>query len=564
MECGLPYSFSWRRKLSTVRNDPSIQLRRQREDFRQREESLIKKHHKNSAQQTVRHQNELEEVKKSYRNQIDKVKKQTREALTEREKRFQSDIAELKDVQKKRLTKMSSDRQIESDHLRKTAAQELANQKKISRNQKNLLVEQNEENIKKLKEGYSEASQVQQKQQRKAQVDQRKSLLKAHEEQTDILRNTSNEKIGELQEQVRNYKDQKDRMQDSYEQRLYTQKTQSENDTMDTLQTEKMRHNQALSDNRMVLKAELEKLRDKYMDAVSEEKAKSEASRQYVKESTQKRQDDVVNALERRATNLKKSKTEGFEKLRQQYEIQRDNLVSDYQKRFEGLEKDNSDTLKVVNDRSQKEVDELNRKNSRVMREQNLFYLDKFSELERRFNEEIDTKDTISKNQKAHLEQRTEDRVKRLTDKFNKEKQSIEDHFLTAISDMKQTFQNRVQEAREAQAHERNRIVKSFNDQLRENEIKNEERYQSKMRYYEDVIHKMAAQHQRDVNALENKHMQMMKQQTKLADLQLSSSNAHFEQKVGEIREAQQAELDRINRRHHEELEKILMAVKES
>lgn len=544
------------------RNDQSRIARQAQADYNRKEQELVKKHRKEMARLNQRHADRVREIKQGHEEYVGDLKEKSRKSFSERDLKFQSDIQDLRDMQREQLRSLASKHEEKQKLARRTHTAEMKNQKEITERQRQSERRQARTNIDNLKEEFEGLVESNRDQQKASQRELRRKLEDARNEEKELLISGHTKRIGKFIEERDNERHANNREIKNLKTQLMNQKETLHKDFAARIATERENHDGQIEVRDMELDRALNSMKGKYQGVIDEERERSENARDYLRETVLGRQQEEVNHLEREVEFLSSDNVSKLSKMKAQQKRERDTLIGEYEKQKQVFERQRDEALKTYKDTNSAESDALRKEYGQRFRALNRFYLDKINALERTQDERLSSVMIDAENEKKHAQGRHDLRVERIRSEHEVEKEGREKHFELTLDQIKQDYQEALKDVRNKANAEKKELISRFQTLIRENENSTNQKLSQTMVHNDKEVQSLRDRHLREVRGLVKKHEHLLSQQTRKNTMDKETMKIQFREQLRQMQNAHDEEIQRINARHEEETQQLLSVVR--
>ncbi len=529
------------------------EVRNQREEYQNREAENVKKQKKEIRRLNEAHDKEIQQVKESYEEKIDDLRGRSKEQLTEKD---QQNIAKIEGLRKLYADSMAK-KQSESEDLRASQGEALRSQlekeREIHQSQKDVLQRQFRDSLEdKSREFETFSTQSREDLQ---------STIKGNREQL-------NKKHQVEMEQVVKDRDMNTR---SYETKLADQKSQLENrmknqDAKSQLEKNRIDGNwQTHYKNKEMELGELDKrrsqelkwerlrMRDQYEDVFAKKRESLNKSFEQLQDNVNDRIDNEVRVTKQENQRLKAGEVARGNTLRRLTDLEKKELVYDYENRMKNLRGMNKEQIDEVRELNKKRIDFVNDRNSEALQ----------SATQRFKSEQIINNDRhgqdrdrlINEKQSAvdSVKIKTEDRIEKILKGANESQRVQVKLHNEGLNSLKDSYQNELVRQREGQLEQLKETYARMESRLKESDLKGQKKLDTTVVNYENKINQIKEQYEGQLKNQEQSFENRLVNQKKEFDRNLKTEEIKNQAKLEDMKSVHEKEIDRIERRHQEQ-----------
>lgn len=544
------------------RNDEIV--RRNREDYQNKESELVKRHNREIRRLSEAHMAELRRLEETHKAQLDNLKAKSRESMTLRDRKYQKEMENLKQVHRQQLAnvtaeteeKMRRHREALENELRLAQASNDHRVKDINYKYQNLIDEQRNTFTQRLDEVKED--------QKEAILRARENLQRAHKKQMEALEQDRQGKVSELQS---NYNE----LKNTSSRRLKTQEIQHMNDRTRMTENffdERERMERAHQENQEILRKGfqdgLRKQRDEFEKAQERNRSAQYESVDNLKATVNERLDNQIRRLERKIADLKEAKVRDQVENQRKARLQIENIERDYQKKLSDMEEQKKHALDQFNDHSARDIAKIRKETNDVLRHKDKFYRSQIQMQDLKSKEALESikTDLIARNEQQKMN--TEARVEHLLDHKAKAEERLRENFNATLDAVRDESQAEKLSLRGELEKQKNEAIQRVKDQMAKNEISNQRRLAETISRYEKRLAELndrtmkekrltAIQQKRSYEALKKAHQ-----------AEIDATRVQYEEKLAQINREHQKEIETLKRRNNEQINEIVQTMRKT
>lgn len=542
---------------SSARNVQDEKLRRTREEYQEKDAEKIKQLQKDRKRVAEQHKAEIDSLKEAHSQDVERLKNAMKVSMSERDRKYQKEIEELRQIQRKQhektisenaattdATKQNRDREIELAEMRRE--RQRSNMQRNYESELNELQENFKSELEKLREG-----------QEKALKNQRKDLIAQREQETEILRNQRDKEVADVENRL----DQTRRYEKATKNDLI-RKNRNDTRRLDehytaNLQEEKANSAQVRNFEREAYQDSLKALNERYKrEKQSDVDDISESQEAYRKEINERYDTDLRKAEAKlraeRALNLRER-----DEMTKKQSLEKAGIREQANANIEVYKKQAEMAQQSVQNAHTRELEKVNKGN-----EVTLSHLDKQNRSQRqievqRYAEALDLTEMTLKNQNTQIQNNSNLRVKRAYEENARTQQQMEKYYVDKIEDLKKLHHQQLAEQRESLIKERTEALSRSYDLMQKQEVDFAQRENKMVIDHEDEVKALKNQLVIQKRDLDRDHQKIVEELKKAHQIELETQQIQNENKVRQAQLSHDQEVQRLNRAHQEKLREL-------
>jgi hypothetical protein len=305
-------------------------IRRNREEYQQKESELVKRHNQKLRQLNNQHYQEVQGIKQQHETKVDDMSKQAQINQARRDKQYQERMDQLRNMHRKQLSKLAKDKQFQVGKERDARITQV---EQIERAQERKLAQIDKQH--KQDKEYSEANfnnalNSQREAQQQAIQGMREKLEGRHDKVQKSTQDAWEKKYDNLSTAHKNYRE--DTTRQVREQKvlnLANRKRDSEN-LISTVRRERRAQEQARELMKEGFDVSLEKQKDRFLRAEQRRELASRVGVENLKEDLQTKVRQRTHRLEQKIADLESDKTMQEAALKKRSQNQLDTVRQEY------------------------------------------------------------------------------------------------------------------------------------------------------------------------------------------------------------------------------------------
>ncbi len=545
---------------STNRQDEAI--RRAREEAKKSEADLVKKQTRQMRRANEQHYAELERLKQEHRTQMEAFKESAHTDINERDHRYQKDMDEMRGLYRKQLQESADETQRRESTLRKTSEAELEQIKSRTKAQSEAQSTSMNKNIRDKDETYATATEQSREAQQEAIAKNKERVERHYEAQLNTLKEERNQKVGTLQKEYEEYRQNtQGRIRDQDLRHMQQQQRSSDN-LVKTVQKERLAAQDSTSLLREGFRDATETTRDRFQKAAQKEREISQMARNSLAGSVNERIDNQVERLESDNERLRDAKIRDEVLLRHQVKREVGNIKEGYQKNVEAYKQERDEIVRTQNDRGRQDLMKVHEQTSKQtveMARQNRLNQEDANRIHRSAYENLRSDFGVRHDQAKTL---ADQRVKNIHEVTSQEKSRIMEKQLEDHTINQQVKQDELRSLQATMEADKQQTVLRMKDQLNKQEVQHTEKMVQVVAKYEKQIQTLKDQMIRD-KKLSDENLKRVTDELQRAHKtgmdQIASQNR---ERIRQVGQQHNEELRSVNKRHEEKLDQVVGELK--
>jgi hypothetical protein len=184
---------------ATDRNRADETIRRNREEYQNRENQLIKRHKQEVKHLTEENQKEIEELKGDYSEQLDEMREKMRETLTNKDQQNLKKIDDMRQAYLDSLRNKIADNDEKRNELKESYAAERAKDKEINEQQKHILKNNFDAELQVREKAFQDYSKQAQGEVKETIENRTKKLNEKHGSELQAMREDRDHSVAQVQ-----------------------------------------------------------------------------------------------------------------------------------------------------------------------------------------------------------------------------------------------------------------------------------------------------------------------------------------------------------------------------
>ncbi len=539
-------------------------VRRNREEYREKESELIKKHNREIRRIGEVHNQQLESVKSTHQKQMDELKSKSHNSINSRDHRHQTEINNLRDMQRKQLEQLASESQSKLNQARQNTAQQQMDLKRRYETQIEDLRSGHQRELTQQNESYQMALEDNREKVQSSIGNYRERMGKKHSEDIQTINDNRMNQVSELQRKYDEHRRSSDyRLRNQEVRHLQDKQRMSENNLN---QLKRQRSEQ--EDQAQVLRTGFEdglaKTRERFEKANEKERSAREENGEVFKSSVSERVDSRMRALESRIEDLKALK------VRRDLELTRDknrevtNVKDSYQNNIDDLEYQRKELLRASNAKNAKEIQKIHGEKSELMQNQNRFFNEKISFDRERSKEQVQNLKSDFESRSQQTQMQADNRVNTLLSSTELEMNRVQENSLMTAKMMKEQHQEELKVVRAQVEAEKAEAIERLKDQLRKREMQQQEKMNSVVTSYEKQLAQLNDDMVRLKRSQDVELKRMVDNMKRVHQSELDTQQVQYQNRLSKVQGQHADEMRSVNERNQARMDQVLTTVKKA
>ncbi len=539
------------------RSSQTDEIRRIRDEYEQKEAEEAKKKNKELRSMNEKQEQELTKIKDQYDSQLEAMRSKNGEAVEEKDKRHNEDIAKMRELYVDSLRKKSIDESREREAFKSSYENDLKKEKEISAQQKEVNERGFRSSLEERDRVYTDHSQRAEVSLQKGLEERTDHLNKKHEEEMKSIVEDRDRRVGELHHTA-------DEMKSIYADRLATEERKNRADTdrrttaFDTIYRNQEHTNAELIANRDAVLAEARhQMGEKMGERIQNNDQKMENLRKQYAEQMDSRTGNMVREARAEVSRAKNDSALEAITNRRLRDLDHKHLVGAYQAREDDLLRQRDEVFEKVNDVAHKRIDMVVDRDNKIMNENNRKNRMEQNIQAMRDSEALSQQEVASKDQIQHTNNRADQRIRGVMRATTVAQQNQIKQHEDSLDNLKHSYQDKVQNQREAQLESMKNIYARMDQKLRDLETHFMQKHDDTVEYYETKLEALDADRKKEAQRMAQNFEARSNQREKGIKMEEDTLTQKYEQKMATQDDVHQKEMNRMEKRHQEQLQAV-------
>lgn len=536
------------------RNRHTEELRNQREEYQERESEQVKKHRKEIRRLNQQHGEEVARLKENYNSRIEDLRTRSNENLTDRDQANQAKIEEIRSMYHDQLKRKVGDSEDRKNEQVSALRGELTKTKQINDQQKELLVDQFNTSMAEREDVYQ------------ANAD------KARVEMQDALKSRTSSLNSKHDKELKAVTEDRDRMlaqsatdknadKNMYENKLRSQERQfnnkmekAEGNWKENFRQKEVEMDDALQGRNQALQLERRAMQAKYDRATQSKTDQMDQVRKDFEDAAQGRVNREIRSANFETQRQQNMRFQEAIKSNRMNQLEKANLAADYEKRIAVMDDERAQIREKAMDEARDMVQTGARKNERLIGD-----ITREGQRERAITKERHAEDRArleieAARKEAHTNKTTDGRIRKVIQAANEaQTQQIETHERN-LNELKSSYAENLMNQRQAQFSQLKDTYLRMEDRLRQNDEKHVKKLEDTENSYQAKMKEMEKHYEGEIKKRDELLAKKENQGEKVRRTERETMNLQFESKLAKLDEEHQRELDRLEKRHNDQM----------
>lgn len=536
-------------------------IRQTREEYENRETESNKKRKAEMSRLEKRHNEEINRISDEYESRLGALKERNRETITEKDFSNNRKIEEVRQAYRDALKNKMEENYNDREQIRSSYEGELNKQKQVNQSQKENIVGQLNSEISNRDEQYSNSLEENRKKTQDVIRGNARKLNDAHQKEKDTLI-AGNETI-----KMQNMRENNE-MKKSYEGRLRDSERRREADNSrwaqkyrDTVVNNRDEYGDNISIKQELMNSERNAIRDKFDNVLAKKTATMDEQNQDFRDTVNERVNTQVRSRDSQIQRLSGKLNNEITKNERLRGIERRNLTEAYEKRLDIVENQREDAVTQMKDLNDERITNVLKTNQNLLRNTDRENKSHVNMLNARHREDRENILMTAKDQQTQTNNQAESRIRKVVDLSNKNNEQMGRYYADSLETMKGNYLEKMDQSREENLSTRIATNKEMTERFRNLESGFNKKLEQSVNSYENKLAELKDTQARELKRLENLYTQRLNERDKLARLEKESVTQKYEAKMAQSNESHADQLDRMNRRHQEDMQNLAVKV---
>lgn len=546
------------------RGSDNENVRRKFEDARQRESELVKRQQKEIRRLNEQHYAEVERLKDDHNLQMQELQKGSRDAISARDHQYQQEIEDVRNLHRRQLQSQAEDNQKRDEVLRKAVKTDQASQQKTSDDRYEQLSHDYREKLLAQEESFRTSLGEGREAQAKAIADNRDRLEKAHEIETDQIRQERAETVRKMQKEMDDYRGYVTRERVDHDAQDFRKRVQGEKGLIEAVRRERAARVDSEDELRTGFRDGLADVRDRYGRAMKEKSEQMEQGGFELKHGTIARMDDQVRRLEADNNRMKDDNARAQVKLKREMKRELNNYRDAFKKNMDNFQDQRDEAVRQSNDQNHRDVGKLRADLEDQMLESNRYYRGQMDEQNRIFRTAYDRLKGDYESRQDQLKDTADGRIKHLMEVTESEKARMIELSNENHKAGQRLKADQMKALRDAMDNDKQEAINRLQDYVRKQELQHAERMNLVVSKYEKQVQDLKDQLVRESKQNDENMKRLTDEMGRLHKMELDQVDAKNRERMRQLNTQHGNELRTVNRRHEEKLDQVISEMKKT
>ncbi|MCB0350912.1 MAG: hypothetical protein KDD38_07000 [Bdellovibrionales bacterium] len=539
-------------------------IRKAREDYRNKEAELIKKHNREITALNQKYITSLDKKDVEQAKNLSAARELSQESLTKKDAKYRKEMEDLRSMHTKQLEKLMQ------DNRARVKAQSEASRLEVKQTSLG-----KEDRVKELHDRFEEQHQAESnkfsktlenlREDQKSTLQESREKLKAqHEKELERIRDERDAKVADLKNNFRTLRQSADQRLRNQEIRHMQDKNRMQNAHLEDTRGREKGHAMIQDSAREGYQQGIQDVRQKMLQAREADQEAVNATTQQFHAEVSDRIDGQVNRLEQ---DLAKTRGESILKQTEARRIAKNeirNIQDSYQTKFDYLEKARLDTLRQSNEINSQNINHVKSEADKQLVESGRYYRQRMEMENFKNRSALESVEQDFKLRQDYTAANADTRISRIRDETQETEKTLRDNFKDNIELVREESANEKRELRLALEKDKIQSNQLMKEQIQKQEITHQKEINSIVDKYEKQIADMNDRFTRDKRLRETREKELIKS---LGRQKQSEVDALQVQQADQNKQAQlshQREMKEVTSRYKEKLDEVLRSVKKS
>jgi hypothetical protein len=547
---------------SSSRADEKI--RKTREDAKERESEIVKKHHREMRRITEQHVAEVQKMKADHARQLKEFHKESQDTISARDHKYQQEMENMRKIHRSQMQNVSGDATRNVDVTRKVASDEVSQARMRNEARVKDLTNDFARSLKSKEENFQRAITKLREANQKSVQEYRENINRKHSEELDLVQQERQREISEIGAQSNQYRKVTEGRIRDQNLRHQQDRQKSSDDLKDAVARERENQSQNEQILREGFKAGLDRTRMRFEEKMSEERARIDAAQGKTKEQVYERINNQIRTLERKSASLKDQNARDQVRYKNDANTQAQNLREAYQENLEVAQRERDEAVRQGNERNHKDVQKVNQKNSKLMVDMNREFLERMNTQEDIHKNSVDAIEADFQAQQTMTKATADNRVKHIVNETEADKERLAEYFSNNREASSISHREEMLELKHKYEKEKREGIDRIKNTMRKQELEHAEKTASVVAKYEkeiarlnDELVKVRRNNDEDLKRLASE----MSRQHKM---ELDAQQLQYQERLRKTQDLHADELRKTNRVHQERVDQLVTTIKKA
>ncbi len=524
-----------------------------KESYEDREKSLEARHKRQVADQETKHQDAVRSLEDQYTKELDRQQKSTKEVISDKERKHMQEVQNLQEASRKKMISMKSDDDDKFSNTRKTADGELSRTKEQSTRDKVRLTKTFEEELGSKDKDLAETEERYRTSGQEAIKDQGKRFSDAHEKEKSELNKAYTNNIEEKDGELTRLRKEKDKEGTQAKYQSEAQKKALEAKYMAMVDNERRSYHQSLENMEDGFQIALKENKDRYKDHADNISKQFDDNFNKLKQTVD---DRVMNDIQKQRNendDLKSQNNFDKAKMGHDYQLQKAHMMGEYKNNFDELEMRRRAAVEDGNRMKKQEIESITSKHERSLQKMNDEQVAKYGELKNKIERDYVGQVDEARQERNLNQIQSENVRKKLAQSYADSLVNQSEFHEDQIEGQKRDNKKMLNEQRFTLEKQKTGEVKHLREQLVGQSQDHQERVSDLTEKFESQMNQMKSEYEKKMRRQSELFHDQTEKQVKYLQMDREAGDAKLNQRIGQIKEAYEKEIDQLRKRQAQE-----------
>ncbi len=524
----------------------------------EKENEMIANHRQELKNLAENYNNKLEQLKELHGREMAQMKAELSNMVQEKNRKHSQEVEDVRHIHRLQLEKIAKENDEKISSLRYENEVEKANMKNAQVRERDYKDTRYQDAERKHSEMFEEYSTGVREELHNALEKQNERMEKAKQKEVRALTEDRDRRMNDSYNMNKHVNTEKNREIKKLQRQLHDQHNELTEDFLEKVKNEKINHAQDIENRREVYKESLGEMRQRYTDALEEERDRAIGSNDGFRSSVEKRLGEKVRGLERRVTQAKEDHARTEIELKKKYEVEKRNLRNAFQHNVEDFEQQRNSAVEQYKEVSQKDLRKAQKEYDQMHKVSTEYFKKQVDELKNKKDEIATQKEEELRQQHDHMNMRMEQRVQGVKNAMQNANDKAKNYYEDSIVQVKDVYRENLNDLHQNFSTEKNTITTNLRENMRKSAMKSNQQLINVRNSYDTKVQGMTENNERKLRSLKWEHERLMKEQIKEAKNSLEMKDVQYGSKISQMQEEHNKQIDNLNKKHQEEIGRLI------
>ena len=532
-------------------------LRQTREEYEERESETVRRKNKEIKRAEQRHQEEVKKLTEAYNEKLESVQNHNRETLSERDRKHNDDVEEVRSMFMGQIRKQAEDAALEKKQIRDTYEFEKEKMEKVTSSQRDNTTEKQANELAKRDERIAQLVQDSKEKMQETITKNRNKIEGVHEKE-----------VGALKKQIQDSEDraewEKKQLRKAYSNEVNMEKRQKEHENsawsqryQEVVEGMKETHAEDIKSRMEIMEAERQRLEDRYQNALENKADQMSEANEDFRDSLSERINSQVRSKQHQLNVLNDKLNNEIVNNNRRRSIERKALEDAYGKKWDDLYRQKEEVKENYKTLAQDRVNNVIHRNDDTLRRANRDHRSELALIHARNIQDRAASETAHNDQLRVVKEGVDNRVKQIQKMANEINRVNGDYYGESVEQLRQGFQEKVSAQRDEHIATQSEFVNNMTERFRDMERKYNNKIESLTSNYEEKIRMLTESNEKALKRNTQTAENLLKDREKGHKLEQESLKQKYEAKLSMKEEEHENEKERLSRKHEEDIRAI-------